>query len=241
MKNLGKKIEKYSQNKTLQLILVILVLLFTFLLRAIHSDRVPNYSHMEEHLFGWSGMYLIQEGVPVSWSTLSYDKDKIIYSGPITDQYNHAVAHVDLIKPWLDEPPLYSLIVGGSAIAFGADRHFIIPSSFMRFPMLLFGLGTSVVLFILTRKLFDYWTALIATLLFGTIPIFVFGSRMAVPENVISLLFILTIYLYILFKEKPTTWLFGLLMIIPGIAGLMKPTGFFIAPLIAFFFFQRKD
>jgi 4-amino-4-deoxy-L-arabinose transferase-like glycosyltransferase len=235
------KLQLLSQNTYFKVMLLISILVLTFFLRAIHSDRVPGYGHLEEHLFGWSGMYLIEEGVPVSWSTLDYPKDHVIYSGPVGSKDTFAVTYVDLIKPWLDEPPLFSLIIGGSATLFGADRHFIIPSSYMRFPMLFFGLLTSITLFLLTKKLFGYWIAIGAVFIWGTVPLFVFSSRLAVPENAIAWFYLLCLYLFLLYKDKPRVIFLLLLCTIPGIAGLMKPTGYFIAPLIAFLFFQQKQ
>ncbi len=232
----------FSSNHGLRVLLFVLVLASTFVLRSIHSDRIPQFGHLEEHLYGWSGMYLIEEGAPVSWSTLDYPKKNIIYSGPIYGGIgNSAVSYVDLVKPWLDEPPLFSLITGGTAHLFGADRHQLIPPSYLRFPMLFVSLFTSLVLFLLGRKLFGFWIGLGALLIWGTVPLFVFSSRLAVPENVIVLLYLLALYLFLLHKDRANLFFFLLLCIIPGVAGLMKPTGFFIAPLIAFLFFQTKQ
>lgn len=231
-----------QNNRLFKTIILLLVVSFTFLLRAVHSDRVPGYGHLEEHLFGWSGIYLIEEGVPVSWSTLDYPKSRIVYSGPVYGAIgNAAVAYVDLVKPWLDEPPLFSLIIGGSAHLFGADRHQLIPSAYLRFPMLIISLFTSLTLFFLTRKLFGFWVGAGAVLIWGTVPLFVFGSRLAVPENVIALFYLLSLYLFLVFKKRQSPTLFLLLCVLPGVAGLMKPTGFFIAPLISFLFFQLKQ
>lgn len=236
------QIKKAVEENTLwQVLLVGVIILFTFLLRSIHADRVPEFGHLEEHLYGWSGLYLIETGTPVSWSTLDYPEDKVVYSGKITGANGQAKAYVDLVKPWLDEPPLFSLIVGTSAHIFGADRHQLIPSAFLRFPILIIDLFTSIILFLLARKLFGYWIAAGAVLFWGTIPLMVFSSRLAVPENAIACLYLLCLYLYLIYIDRKKNLPYLLLLILPGVAGLMKPTGFFIAPLLTLFFFQKKQ
>lgn len=227
-------------KKWQRILLLVAVIILTSSLRSIHSDRVPTYGHLEEHLYGWSGIYLLEEGVPVSWSTLDYPEEKKIFKGALKDKYTFTQVYVDLVKPWLDEPPLFSLILGASAKAFGADRHSVLPSSYLRFPMIFIACLTSIVLFLFSQKLFGYWIGLTSVFLWGTIPLMVFSSRLAVPENAISLLYLLSLYLFLLYQNKPKKGLFFSLLILPGIAGLMKPTGFFIAPFISFLFFKDK-
>src|SRR5258708_8255007 len=154
MKEIKALFNKYQKNFWLRMLLVLAVLTFTFFLRAIHADRIPQFGHLEEHLYGWSGIYQIEEGSPVSWSTLDYPKSREVYSGVIYDQNNQLGQAVKLYKPWVDEPPLFSLIVVGSAHFFVANRHYLLPPAYLPFPMLFIALFSSLALFLLLRQLF---------------------------------------------------------------------------------------
>ena len=66
------------------------VLLFYFLtVIKLHGyDRYPAPSHGEELLYSWSGIYLIETGTPVSWSTLDYPKEYRVFDGIVGDKHN---------------------------------------------------------------------------------------------------------------------------------------------------------
>lgn len=221
----------------LKLILFLLVLLFTFILRAHNYERVPTANHLDEMLYAWSGIYLIETGVPVSWSTLEYPDRAEVFRGEINFRGGLPKSTVTLYKPWLDEPPLFSLLVGYFAHQYGADRNQFIPSSYIRLPMIFISALTSILVFLIARKTSGYWLGLLSMFLYGTIPILVFASRVALPETLIACIFAIIIYLLLKFRDKLKP---GYLLPIPllvGIAGLSKPTGFFLLPYALFFVF----
>ena len=138
-------------SKILKVGAFILVLFFTFVLRAHNYDRVPTANHLDEMLYAWSGIYLIETGEPVSWSTLDYPKRSEVYKGRISYKGGIPEAYVTLYKPWLDEPPLFSLIVGYFAHLYGADRNEFVPSSYIRVPVIIFSTLTSIMVFLIAR------------------------------------------------------------------------------------------
>jgi len=231
----------FNKLNTAKVFLFLLVFLFTFILRASGYERVPGYGHLEELQYGWAGINLVETGSPISWipNPSETAKKRIIYSGPISDEGRQATVYVTLIKPFLEEPPLFSLLIGYTSHLFGADRTKIIPPAYMRFPLIFIAAATSLLIFYIGRKFFGYWVGLLAMLFFGTVPIFLFSSRMAVPENLIAFFYILSVTFFILFLEKPRFFFFLPLLVIPGLAGLAKPTGFFIAPFVAFLLFKK--
>jgi 4-amino-4-deoxy-L-arabinose transferase-like glycosyltransferase len=228
------KVHQYLQLKVVRIILVLLVLLFTFVLRAHNYDRVPISGHLEEMLYAWSGIYLLETGVPVSWSTLDYPPRAEVYRGVVGYKGGEPKTSVTLYSPWLDEPPLFSLLVGKFAQLYGADRHDVIPSAYIRFPIVLLATTTSLLLFFVARLFFGFMTSLLAMLLYGTVPIFVVSSRLAVPENLIALLYLLAFFLVIHFYKTLQVRYILPIPFIAGVAGLSKPTGFFILPFALF-------
>ncbi len=232
------KLRNFLKSRNFRIFSFLLVFLFTFILRAHNYERVPTANHLDEQLYAWSGIYLIEEGVPVSWSTLDYPARAEVFRGEIN--YNGGIpkASVTLYKPWLDEPPLFSLLVGYFAHIFGADRTQFIPASFIRFPTIFISTGVSILIFLITRKLSGFWTAILAMLVYGSVPLFVFASRTAMPESLIAFLYTLTIYLLLKFKESKNILYIIPMPILTGIGGLSKPTGYFILPFAIYFIFK---
>lgn len=219
----------------------LLVVIFTFILRTHNYDKTPPLGHLEEHLYGWAGLYLIETGVPVSWSTLDYPKRATVYSGEVKFMGGEPRAYVDLRKPWLDEPPLFSLLIGWVAHTYGADRNSLIHSAYLRLPSIFLALATTIMIFLVVRTLSGYWTSVLAMLIYGTTPIAVFASRMAVPENLIALVLIILVYLLIRFDKKPQFLYLLPMPLLIGVAGLSKPTGFLLLPFVLYFAYVKKS
>ncbi len=207
------------------------VLLFTFILRAHNYERVPTPSNLDEQLYALSGISLIETGTPVSWSTLDYPKSAEVFKGVISYNGGDPKAGVTLYKPWLDEPPLFSLIVGESAHVFHADRNGFIPSSYIRLPVVIISTLTSIFVFLIAFEVSGFWIGILAMLIYGTEPIMVFASRSAMPETLIALLFCAVVYLLLKFQKQAKFIFLAPIPILAGLAGLSKPTGYFIVGL----------
>lgn len=228
------EIKRLPRNWAFQLLVFTYILGFTFLLRAHAYHLTPSANHLDEMQFAWSGLYLIETGVPVSWSNFEYPSRALYYQGKIDYQGQPPEASVTLYKPWLEEPPLFSLIVGYFAHSYGAEKEQFVPSSYIRIPMLYFAALTSVMVFLVTRLVSGSWTGILAMLVYGTVPIFVISSRSAMSENFIAMLFMVMIYLFLKFL-KGGRFLFILpVPFLIGLAGLAKPTGFLLLPLSLF-------
>lgn len=223
-----KRIIEVTENKYFRILIFLLVFVFTFILRAHSYERTPTPAHLDEQLYALSGINLIETGAPVSWSTLEYPESAEVYKGVISYKGGEPSASVVLYKPWLDEPPLFSLLVGGSAHLFNADRNGFIPSSYIRFPIVIISALTSIVVFLIASSVTGFWTGILSMLIYGTEPIMVMASRTAMPETLIAFFFTLAIYLLIKF-QKSAKFIFILpLPLLIGLAGLSKPTGYFI-------------
>lgn len=238
--SLTKKVKVLSKNRIFRVILFLFVLVFTFILRAHNYERTPTPNHLDEQLYALSGINLIETGTPISWSTLDYPKSAEIFKGIISYEGGDPSASVTLYKPWLDEPPLFSLIVGYSAHLFHADRNGFIPSSYIRFPIVLISTLTSVLVFLIAKKVGGYWIGVLSTLIYGTEPIMVMASRSAMPETLITLSFCLVVFLLLRYQKKNKFVYLFPIPIIAGLAGFSKPTGYFILPLAIYIVFLEK-
>ncbi|MFZ2202602.1 MAG: glycosyltransferase family 39 protein [Microgenomates group bacterium] len=217
-----------------------LVLFYFLTVIKLHGyDRVPAPAHGEELLYSWSGINLIETGTPISWSTLDYPKENKVFEGIVGDKHNLFMP-ATLWKPWLDEPPLYSLLSGGAAHLFGADRTKVIPPAYSRIPSVIASLVTMALIFLVGFKFFGYWTGVLSMIFYGLSPILVLGSRLSVPENMIALGVIGSLLLAKKYLEKPNLVFPIAVGLTAAVLGLMKPTGFFLAPLTIFLTLAKK-
>lgn len=226
-----------NYSKIFRLAIFLLVLAFTFVLRAHNYDRIPTANHLDEMLYAWSGLYLIETGIPVSWSTLEYPTRAEVFRGRITYKGDIPDAYVTLYKPWLDQPPVFSLLVGTFAHLYGANREEFVPSSYIRMPVVIISTLTSMMIFLVGRVVSGYWIGILAMLIFGTTPLMVFASRTAMPENLIALFLTVMVYLLIKFSDKHKLLYLIPIPFLAGIAGLSKSTGYFLLPLALYFVF----
>lgn len=225
--------------KILQTLFLLVVFSFFFVVKSFNYDRYPLMGHLEEYAYSWMGIHLIETGVPKTWSPGGTNPlQDIAFSGKIS---NYGVdLWVDILAPWLDLPPLYGLLSGGVAYLFGFDKWSVLPASAIRLPAIFFSFLTTIVLFLLTKKLFNFKVALLTCAIYSLTPLFVFSQRLSVAENGIAFFYILGIYLTLLYIEKRKWYYLFWLPILPGIAGLMKQTGFFIVFLEVFLLVKNK-
>jgi 4-amino-4-deoxy-L-arabinose transferase-like glycosyltransferase len=227
---------KWDLKKVVAVVISIIVLV---IVRLHDYDRMPTPGHAEELLYGWSGIYLIEEKVPQSWSTLDYPKENLVFDGIVGDK-NNMYLPAKLYRPWLDEPPLYSLLSGGAAHLMHADRTKVLPPSYIRIPSVLASIATMMLVFWVGLDFFGFSVAMLALWFYGTSPIMVFGSRLSVPENIIALGAIALLLLAKKYLKSPGRWFGWTAGIMSAVLGLMKPTGFFVAPLAIFLAAKKK-
>jgi len=226
--------------KNFKIIIFALIFLLGVFLRLWKYPFYPFVGHAEEYLFVWSGLSLIEKGVPISWSDIVFKETEIFWEGVAPNPEGGGGLGVRLTKPWLDEPPLYSLIVGGMAKLYNLPNFTLISSYVIRIPSLLFSFITMIFVFLLSKKLFGYWLGILSLLIYGTIPIIVFGSRLAVPENINTTLIIISLWLILDYLKTEKKWKRNLAVFLGVVAGLAKPTGIFIVPFIVFWLWQDK-
>ena len=212
---------------------------FFFIIKSFNYDRFPLMGHLEEYAYSWMGIHLIETGIPQTWSPADkYPFQDTAFSGKIIDY--GVELNVDILAPWLDLPPLFGLLSGGIAHLYGADGWSVLPASYIRLPAIIFSFATTFILFLLAKKLFGFWVAMLSSAFYSLTPLFVFSQRLSVAENGIAFLYLTTIYLTVLYCEKKRWYFLFLLPILIGLAGLMKPTGFLIVFFVIFLLLKNK-
>src|SRR5262245_37516856 len=92
----------------------LLILIFTvgLGLRLYHLEKAPYFNETsDEFAWTWSGMSLLHDGVPTAWTYLP------AYGNVGWTSWRGFGFH--MVKPWLDHPPLFSVVMGSWMLAAG--------------------------------------------------------------------------------------------------------------------------
>jgi len=148
-------------------------------LRAYHLEQVPEHgATMDEFAWTWSGMSLLQTGSPRAWSNLAAYKGRrhrVEWRG---QKYN-------IVEPWLDHPPVYSLYAGGWVLLHGQREMFQVDLRQMRMGSLVLDALGFVLFSLVLRRLVTRGELMLSLLFYSVIPLIVFHQRLVISENLI--------------------------------------------------------
>ena len=221
----------FTWSKRVYFALLLILLLATFL-RFHQYDIVPFHNESsDEYRISWLGWNLIHEGAPITWAPRDRAPSRYWFGKPFT-----------INDPVFYPQPLFPLIVGGAATLGGANNSLFESSlSYIRLPSIALSVLTAFLVFILGRKLYDEKVALLATLLYATIPIIVVSGRMAKEENLMTPLFLLALLSILRYLDSGGPKYRNLAGLMAGLALLAKPTGIsLIAVILILLAYQGK-
>jgi 4-amino-4-deoxy-L-arabinose transferase-like glycosyltransferase len=202
-------------------------------IRIYNYDQIPAHNWtQDEYAFAWSGMSLIKDHVPTSWSWLK------AYGDIPTIDWQEGT--YQLVTPWLDHPPLFSLIIGSAAILGGANTFFDCNLTSLRIPSLILGITSIILMYIFSVKLSNTKIAILTSLIFATNPNTVFLSRVAVSENLIIFLSLLTLLCFLKYSDSSDSVYLYITAFLAGLPSLAKITGFFLVPVICLLLIYHK-
>ena len=220
---------------------ILLIFLLGTALRLYKYPFYPLVGNAEEYAFVWHGLSLIETGEPISWSMLPpYGKENVVWNGEAPNPAGGSGLGVQLVKPWFDQTPLFSVIVGGIAKFYNQTNFTLISTYIIRIPSLIFSFISMFFVFILARKLFGFLIGIISLMIYATMPTVVFGARLAVPENMIVMLMLVSLWLILEYFETGSQLKRNLSFFLGIIAGFAKATGFLIVPFLVFLMWRQK-
>ncbi len=201
--------------------IVLAILLVGFILR-IHNytNEPPRGASSDEYTYSFLGISILEKGVPTSWSYF-----------PAYSQYaktqSLTVDHIyfPLVTPYFDHPPLYGVLVGAWAILHGETTFDRITLGTIRQIPILLGMITSVLVYLLSLKLYGKKTAIWSLLIYSTATIFVMETRTVFAENLFTPLLLGSILIVISIKKHASLKHVILLGIISGLSLWVKELG----------------
>src|SRR3989338_540369 len=214
---------KYLTNlltlKTLQTrisyLLLVLILFLGLSLRFNNLFIWPRQgATFDEYAWTWQGISLIKNHVPTSWSPHPQYKNfkDVIYQK----------THFRMVTPFLEHPPVFGLFAGSFAILNGVQGIYDLEFYDIRPLALILGFLSLGLVFLLVKEIYDQKTALLASLLYATIPTVVIGSRIVQNENFFIPFWLLSLFLISKFIKTKNPWLRNLAALICGLLILAK-------------------
>lgn len=167
---------KIAKIKIFPLVFLSLIVFLGFLLRNHNLYTWPREgATFDEYAWTWLGINLIQKQTPISWSSQPQYKER--------EHIRYRGAAFFLVKPYLEHPPFFGLVAGSFALANGAKDMYDIDIKTIRPLAIILGITSIILVYLLVRELYDRKTALIASMLYATVPTIVVGSRVVQNEN----------------------------------------------------------
>lgn len=213
---------------------IVFFLLIFFLgvgLRSINFPTTPRHgATFDEFAWTWLGINLIQQTVPISWSSHPHYKEKkhLIYQG----------AAFWIVKPYLEHPPLFGLIAGSFALLNGVKDMYHVTLERMRPLALALGAFSIFMVFLLTKEQYGKGIAILSSLLYATVPTIVIGSRIVQNENFLIPFWLLSLYLTLKYLKTGRKSFRNTAAVIAGLLSLAKVpwlvVGFSLSLILAY-------
>lgn len=262
---------------SLSVIILSIHLVHSFNLRSIGYDRIPEpYVVMDERTYIWQGLSIRRSGIPIGWvaELQSYTKRiggnlngfNITVDGKFPNfttyrdfpkpavavvemDYGKGLRHTQIVQPFLEKPPLGSLILGALVPSNIQRVEDVSPNDFRKMSLYLATL-TEILIFLLGWQIVrNPFFGLLAAVLYGSVPIFILLSHYALLENVLTPLGLLMLNLLIWIHNYPkrqfSNWGLFSAGVVAGVAALTKESGWsfiFLGMFLLWFWkFDRKS
>jgi 4-amino-4-deoxy-L-arabinose transferase-like glycosyltransferase len=205
------------------------ILALGLLLRVNQYTAAPKLrENVDELAWTWAGLSLIEEHSPTSWSYLPAYPETFPLREPDTGRVLPGVHH------WLDHPPVFALLVGGTAWLAGERQFEDVTAGVIRLPVIALSMLTLLLAFLLGRRLLGPLPALLGAALFAVAPGAVLGSRQVESEALLAPLLLLSLLLlHRLLREEARGFEWPLLLFLCFLAPTVKVPGAAFGVIVA--------
>ena len=226
------------------LLVLLLAMILGTTLRAHGRLAAPKVGDTyDEYQEAWQGWSLVHLHAPIAWGFPPW-QDAYRSHGKL-GAMNFFGRQLMIVQPYLEHPPLFSLLVGISGTIAGAKTPFAVRLSAIRRVPLFLSLFFYPLLYAIARRLHGRHAAALACLVFALAPPFVLVMRFAKGDLLVALLALVSIWAGLRYREEPDgtrekrVWLF-VCAIAAGLAPLAKELGIFALVLPALLLAPRR-
>ena len=222
--------------------LAVLLATLTFGLGARLFDYavMPEYSENPDELFAtWNGYQLLTDGTTRGWSLWAgtYEGRVAVERVPYFE-----ARPFDVIRPYLEHPPLLHLLAGAAAKLGGARGYLEARLAHTRLVPIALFVPTLLLLFAIGRRLFpSTQTPYLAALLYAALPNVIIQQRVIKEEALLTPMALLGVYLFLRWEadeQRRERWVWAAALV-TGLGALAKvPGAFFLPPLVLLFFLR---
>ena len=155
---------------------LVAVFLIGLALRSQHRDTLPKHNEtIDEYAWAWSGMTLLHDGTPKAWSYLGcyHDLPWMSWRG-----WGYKI-----VRPWLDHPPLFSVVMGAWMLAGGYKDIFEVDLGWMRWMPWLLYIMNFWLLVKLLRRYFEPAAVTLGMAFLAVSPLVVIDQKLVICEN----------------------------------------------------------
>jgi 4-amino-4-deoxy-L-arabinose transferase-like glycosyltransferase len=215
------RVEVTRRDKALA---ILTLLVISFLARFAHFDTYPRGGGDEYHN-AWAGWNLIHEGSPKTWSWLSVYESK-----EMTEWFSYGYP---MVARAFDHPPLAQVLAGGVATVLGAKNMFQCTLSRIRPMMVVVGVGSVILLFVVALEVTSFPTAFLAGLIMAVSPLVVFLSRLVKEDCFVQLFLLFALFTYLKGERRKSLGLDFLTGLFCGLAAFSKVLGVAVGVALA--------
>lgn len=227
---------KYNFSKYI----LVVILVISFILRALGYAQYPKPgSSFDEFGNTFVGMSLVKIGYPIGFTTLTGYKNEKITNFLLSETKNKVLSY-NIVHPWFDHPPLLCLVTGGWVVVNGINKFGDLTINLIRQPMILLGVLTVLLIYLLAKELFGDKIGLWSAFLAAVIPIMVIGSRTAQAENLLIPLSLTSLLFLKKYLDKQKFWYLLLSGFFLTLAMLTKISGVFLFISIILIILHQK-
>ncbi len=221
-------------RKTVVVLLLIIIGISGVFLRFIDYDKTPPFGETQDEFFyPWAGLTWLNTGNPVAWSWFpSYPQRQVVIKWGI---------NYPLVSPWIEKPPLYTLLMGLFMKMHGTTDIFNVRLSVVRIVPIILSFLTIIFTGILGMKVFSVRHGLLAALLYAVVPTIILANRLSLTENLLTSLILLALIIYLDNKLSVRKYLQAVLVgICAGLTILTKNIGIAAGISLLCLYFLRK-
>ncbi|GAN34977.1 MAG: phospholipid carrier-dependent glycosyltransferase [Candidatus Brocadia sp. AMX2] len=203
--------------------LIVIVILGAILRLNNYSVVPPHGDTMDPYSEAWNGYHILHGDGPKSWEPpyflSAYKAEDVKFIRWFGDSFR-------IVKGYIDHPPLFSIFAGIPPTICGAKDYLDCRFTTINLAPIFFSTLTIVLVFLVSYNIYHSNTlAIIASLLYATVPLFVAAGRIAKGDGLLALVFISGVFCVLKYIESQKKRYMIFAGLLAGLSFWCKETG----------------